>query len=82
MFGYNNLVSDMRSFVILKENNCPIVYDASHSVQRPGANNGVSSGDNKYIAPLAKAATAVGIDALFLESHPDPKMQLVMVIIA
>ena len=72
MFGYNNLVSDMRSLVILKENNCPVVYDASHSVQRPGANNGASSGDRRYISPLAKAATAVGIDALFLESHPDP----------
>ncbi len=72
MFGYNNLVSDMRSLVILKDNDCPIVYDASHSVQRPGANSGASSGDSKYIAPLAKAATAVGIDALFIESHPDP----------
>ena len=72
MFGYNNLVSDMRSLVVLKENNCPVVYDASHSVQRPGANNGASSGDRRYISPLAKAATAVGIDALFIESHPDP----------
>ena len=72
MFGYNNLVSDMRSLVILKENGCPVVYDASHSVQRPGAKNGSSSGDSKYIAPLAKAAVAVGIDALFIESHPDP----------
>ena len=73
MFGYNNLVSDMRSLVIMKENGCPIVYDASHSVQRPGANNGASSGDNEYIAPLARAAVAIGIDALFIESHPDPK---------
>ncbi len=72
MFGYNNLVSDMRSLVILKENNCPVVYDASHSVQRPGARNGSSSGDSKYIGPLSKAATAIGIDALFIESHPDP----------
>ena len=72
MFGYNNLVSDMRSLVILKRHDCPIVYDASHSVQRPGANSGVSSGDSKYIAPLAKAAVAVGVDALFIESHPDP----------
>ena len=72
MFGYNNLVSDMRSLVILKDNDCPIVYDASHSVQRPGANSGASSGDSKYIVPLAKAATAVGVDALFIESHPDP----------
>ena len=72
MFGYNNLVSDMRSLVVLKENDCPVVYDASHSVQRPGANNGASGGDRRYISPLAKAATAVGIDALFIESHPDP----------
>ena len=72
MFGYNNLVSDMRSLVTLKETNCPVVYDASHSVQRPGANKGASSGDSKFIAPLAKAAVAVGIDALFIESHPDP----------
>ena len=72
MFGYNNLVSDMRSLVILKDNNCPVVYDASHSVQRPGARNGSSSGDSRYIAPLSKAAVAIGIDALFIESHPDP----------
>ncbi len=72
MFGYNNLVSDMRSLVILKENGCPVVYDASHSVQRPGASKGKSSGDSKYILPLAKAATAIGVDALFIESHPNP----------
>ena len=72
MFGYNNLVSDMRSLVIMKEMGCPIVYDASHSVQKPGAKMGASSGDSKYILPLAKAATAIGIDALFIESHPDP----------
>ena len=72
MFGYNNLVSDMRSLVIMKENDCPIVYDASHSVQRPGAKIGASSGDSKFIIPLARAACAVGIDGLFVESHPDP----------
>jgi 2-dehydro-3-deoxyphosphooctonate aldolase (KDO 8-P synthase) len=72
MFGYNNLVSDMRSLVIMKEMGCPVVYDASHSVQKPGAKMGCSSGDSKYILPLAKAATAIGIDALFIESHPDP----------
>jgi 2-dehydro-3-deoxyphosphooctonate aldolase (KDO 8-P synthase) len=72
MFGYNNLVSDMRSLVIMKEMGCPVVYDASHSVQRPGANGGVSSGDSEFILPLAKAATAIGIDALFIESHPNP----------
>jgi len=72
MFGYNNLVSDMRSLVIMKEMGCPVVYDASHSVQKPGAKMGASSGDSKYILPLAKAATAIGIDGLFIESHPDP----------
>lgn len=72
MFGYNNLVSDMRSLVIMKENDCPIVYDASHSVQRPGAKVGASSGDSKFIIPLARAACAVGVDGLFVESHPDP----------
>jgi 2-dehydro-3-deoxyphosphooctonate aldolase (KDO 8-P synthase) len=72
MFGYNNLVSDMRSLVIMKEMGCPVVYDASHSVQKPGAKMGVSSGDSKFILPLAKAATAIGIDALFIESHPEP----------
>ena len=72
MFGYNNLVSDMRSLVIMKEMGCPVVYDASNSVQKPGAKMGASSGDSKYILPLAKAATAIGIDALFIESHPDP----------
>ena len=72
MFGYNNLVSDMRSLVIMKENGCPIVYDASHSVQKPGANKGASSGESKFISPLAKAAVAIGIDALFIESHPEP----------
>ena len=72
MFGYNNLVSDMRSLVIMKENDCPIVYDASHSVQRPGAKIGASSGDSKFIIPLARAACAVGVDGIFVESHPDP----------
>ncbi len=72
MFGYNNLVSDMRSLVIMKEMGCPVVYDASHSVQKPGAKMGASSGDSKFILPLAKAATAIGIDALFIESHPNP----------
>ena len=73
MFGYNNLISDMRSLIVMNEHGCPIVYDASHSVQRPGAGKGKSSGDRKYILPLSCAAAAVGIDALFIESHPDPK---------
>jgi 2-dehydro-3-deoxyphosphooctonate aldolase (KDO 8-P synthase) len=57
----------------MKENGCPIVYDASHSVQKPGANKGVSSGDSKFISPLAKAAVAIGIDGLFIETHPNPE---------
>ena len=72
MFGYNNLVSDMRSLVIMSDMGCPVVYDASHSVQKPGAKKGASSGDSEFIIPLAKAATAIGIDALFIESHPNP----------
>ena len=71
-FGYNNLISDMRSLVVLRETKCPVVYDASHSVQRPGINDTGSGGESEYIPTLAKAATAVGIDALFIETHPSP----------
>lgn len=71
-FGYNNLVSDMRSLVILRETGCPVVYDASHSVQRPGAGNAESGGESEFIPSLAKAAVAVGVDAVFIETHPDP----------
>ena len=74
-FGYNNLVVDMRSLVIMKEFGYPVVMDATHSVQMPGA-NGITSGEPKYILPLAKAAAAVGIDALFLEVHPNPQKAL------
>lgn len=70
-FGYHNLVVDMRSLVIMKELGYPVVMDATHSVQLPSKDN-VSGGEPKFIKPLAKAATAVGIDALFLEVHPDP----------
>jgi len=70
-FGYNNLVVDMRSLVIMKELGYPVVMDATHSVQMPGA-GGITSGEPKFILPIAKAAAAVGIDALFLEVHPDP----------
>lgn len=70
-FGYNNLVVDMRSLVIMKEFGYPIVMDATHSVQLPGS-GGKTSGQPKFIKPLAKAAAAIGIDALFLEVHPDP----------
>ncbi len=71
-FGYNNLVSDMRSLVILRETGCPVIYDASHSVQQPGGDISESGGESKYIPALAKAATAVGIDAIFIETHPNP----------
>ena len=70
-FGYNNLVVDMRSLVIMQELGYPVVMDATHSVQMPGT--GIITGGNpKFIAPLAKAAAAVGIDALFIEVHPNP----------
>lgn len=71
-FGYNNLVVDMRSFIIMKETGYPVVMDATHSVQMPGMGD-ITGGNPEYIAPLARAAAAVGIDALFLEIHPDPK---------
>ena len=74
-FGYHNLVVDMRSLVIMKELGYPIVMDATHSVQLPSAGS-TSSGQPKFIEPLAKAAAAVGIDALFLEVHPNPKEAL------
>lgn len=74
-FGYNNLVVDMRSLIIMKEFGYPVVMDATHSVQLPGS-GGKTSGEAKFIKPLAKAAAAVGIDALFLEVHPDPSKAL------
>ncbi|MEJ2616446.1 MAG: 3-deoxy-8-phosphooctulonate synthase [Ignavibacteriaceae bacterium] len=74
-FGYHNLVVDMRSLIIMKELGYPVVMDATHSVQLPSKGN-VSSGEPKFIKPLACAATAVGIDALFLEVHPNPKEAL------
>lgn len=70
-FGYNNLVVDMRGLVIMKELGYPVVMDATHSVQQPGK-GAVTGGQPKFIRPLARAATAIGIDALFLEVHPDP----------
>ena len=74
-FGYHNLVVDMRSLVIMREFGYPIVMDATHSVQLPGASN-ISGGEPKFILPLAKAALAVGVDALFLEVHPEPSKAL------
>jgi 2-dehydro-3-deoxyphosphooctonate aldolase (KDO 8-P synthase) len=74
-FGYHNLVVDMRSFIIMKELGYPVVMDATHSVQLPGKGN-TSGGEPKYIKPLARAAAAIGIDALFLEVHPNPEEAL------
>ncbi|MBI1997238.1 MAG: 3-deoxy-8-phosphooctulonate synthase [Deltaproteobacteria bacterium] len=71
-FGYNNLISDMRSLVIMRELGYPVVFDATHSLQLPGGLGKASGGDRKYIGALARAAVAVGIDALFMEVHEDP----------
>ena len=75
-FGYNNLVSDMRALPILAQANYPVVYDATHSVQLPGGQGAMSGGQREFIAPLARAAVAVGIDGLFLEVHEDPAQAL------
>ena len=71
-FGYQNLVVDMRSFAIMKQNGCPTIFDATHSVQLPGAAGGKSGGQREFVAPLAQAALAAGADGLFIETHPDP----------
>ena len=71
-FGYNNLVVDMRSLAILRQTHCPVVFDVSHSVQLPGGQRDRSGGERKYIPVLARAAVAVGIAGLFIETHPDP----------
>jgi|TARA_B100001059_G_scaffold232215_1_gene269617 2-dehydro-3-deoxyphosphooctonate aldolase (KDO 8-P synthase) len=75
-FGYNNLISDMRSLVIMRETDCPVVFDATHSTQLPGSNKDSSSGQSEFIAPLAKAAVSVGVSGIFMETHPDPKNAL------
>lgn len=75
-FGYNNLVSDMRSIVIMKKTGYPVVFDATHSVQLPGGQGGKSGGDRGFAAPLAKAAIAAGCDGLFLEVHEEPDKAL------
>lgn len=75
-FGYNNLVVDMRSFPVLRSLGCPVVYDATHSVQLPGGAGGRSGGQRQFIPPLARAAVACGIDGIFMEVHPDPDCAL------
>lgn len=75
-FGYNNLVSDMRALPILRETGCPVVFDATHSVQLPGGQGAASGGQREFVPVLARAAVAVGIDGLFMETHPDPAVAL------
>jgi len=71
-FGYNTLVSDMRSLPIMAETGCPVVFDATHSVQQPGGQGAASGGQRQYVATLAKAAVAVGVAGVFMETHQDP----------
>lgn len=71
-FGYNNLVSDMRGLAIMRDTNCPVVFDATHSVQLPGGQGSCSGGQREHVPVLARAAVAAGVSGLFMESHPDP----------
>ncbi|MDP2640547.1 MAG: 3-deoxy-8-phosphooctulonate synthase [Betaproteobacteria bacterium] len=75
-FGYNNLVSDMRSLAIMRETGCPVVFDATHSVQLPGGQGTVSGGQREFVPVLARAAVASGVSGLFMETHPDPGQAL------
>jgi 2-dehydro-3-deoxyphosphooctonate aldolase (KDO 8-P synthase) len=75
-FGYNNLVSDMRSLAILRETGCPVVFDATHSVQLPGGQGASSGGQREFVPVLARAAVAVGVAGLFMETHPNPEKAL------
>lgn len=75
-FGYQNLVVDMRSLEIMKSFGCPVIFDATHSVQMPSSDNGKSGGNPEFIEPLAKAAAAVGVNGIFIETHPDPSKAL------
>ncbi|HKK15316.1 MAG TPA: 3-deoxy-8-phosphooctulonate synthase [Gammaproteobacteria bacterium] len=75
-FGYNYLISDMRSLVIMRETGCPVVFDATHSVQMPGGQGGSSGGQREFVPSLARAAMAVGVAGVFMETHPDPDKAL------
>jgi 2-dehydro-3-deoxyphosphooctonate aldolase (KDO 8-P synthase) len=75
-FGYNNLVSDMRGLAIMRETGCPVVFDATHSVQLPGGQGTSSGGQREHVPVLARAAVASGISGLFMETHPDPSQAL------
>ncbi len=73
-FGYNNLVSDMRSLSVMRDTGCPVVFDGTHSVQLPGGQGGTSGGQREFIPVLARAAVAAGVSGLFMETHPDPSV--------
>lgn len=75
-FGYNNLVSDMRSLAVMRETQCPVVFDGTHSVQLPGGQGTASGGQREFVPVLARAAVAVGISGLFMETHPNPQQAL------
>jgi 2-dehydro-3-deoxyphosphooctonate aldolase (KDO 8-P synthase) len=75
-FGYNNLVSDMRSLAIMRETGCPVVFDATHSVQLPGGQGTSSGGQREFVPVLSRAAVAAGVSGLFMETHPDPAKAL------
>ena len=75
-FGYHNLVSDMRALAIMRDTNCPVVFDATHSVQLPGGQGTASGGQREFIPVLARAAVATGISGLFMETHPNPEKAL------
>jgi len=76
MFGYNNLVSDMRSLSIMRDTNCPVVFDATHSVQLPGGQGTTSGGQREFVPVLARAAVAAGVSGIFMETHPNPNKAL------
>ena len=75
-FGYNNLVSDMHSLAVMRDTNCPVVFDATHSVQLPGGQGATSGGQREFVPVLARAAVAAGVSGLFMETHPDPAKAL------
>ncbi|MEO8210106.1 MAG: 3-deoxy-8-phosphooctulonate synthase [bacterium] len=75
-FGYNNLVVDMRSLVIMKKFGYPVIFDATHSIQMPSIDKGISGGNPEFILPLSRAAAAVGVDGFFIETHPEPRKAL------
>ena len=75
-FGYNNLISDMRSLMIMRDTGCPVVFDATHSVQLPGGQGNASGGERKFVPVLARAAVAAGVAGVFMETHPNPEKAL------